>query len=175
MGFYAGMLGGLLALTASLGTLPAEAKTLTFHAVLDGKSGPNPTGSAASGTARISIDTKRQRVSVDLTVDGITIDALWDKLVASPIGPIHLHKYATAAGGDSVLVLPLPYGADYRATRHGLRVTMKGYDYAAGAKLLKSDLTFDAFVAAMRDGLVILNVHTDAFNPGEISGRVAGT
>jgi hypothetical protein len=71
------------------------------------------------------------------------------------------------------LVLPLPYGADYRGTKHGLRVTMKGYDYDAGAKLLKSDLTFDAFVAAMRGGLVILNVHTDAFNPGEISGRVA--
>jgi hypothetical protein len=72
-----------------------------------------------------------------------------------------------------VLVLPLPYGADYRATRSGLRVTMKDYDYTAGAALLKSTLTFDEFVAAMKSGLVILNVHTDAFHPGEISGKVA--
>jgi len=26
--------------------------------------------------------------------------------------------------------------------------------------------------AALRSGLIVLNVHTDAFNPGEISGRV---
>jgi hypothetical protein len=49
---------------------------------------------------------------------------------------------------------------------------MKDYDYRAGAKLVGSTLTFDEFVAAMRSGLVILNVHTDKHNPGEISGRV---
>jgi hypothetical protein len=71
-----------------------------------------------------------------------------------------------------VLVLPLPYGANYHATAHGLRVRMKDYDYTTGAKLLNSDLSFDAFVAAMQSGLVILNVHTEKFNPGEISGAV---
>jgi hypothetical protein len=166
------MLGALITL-AGLAAAPAQAETLTFHAALDGKSGAEPTGSAATGKARIRVDTKRRLVSVDMNVDGITIDALWDNLVAAPIGPIHFHKYATAAGGDSVLVLPLPYGADYHATKRGLRVTMKDYDYAAGAKLLKSTLSFDDFVAAMRSGLVILNVHTDKFNPGEISGKVA--
>jgi hypothetical protein len=99
---------------------------------------------------------------------------LWDKLVAAPIGPIHLHKYATAAGGDSVLVLPLPYGSNYKAAKSGMRVTTTHYDYAAGAALLKSNLTFADFVAAMRGGLIVLNIHTDAFNPGEISGRVGG-
>jgi hypothetical protein len=99
---------------------------------------------------------------------------LWDKLVAAPIGPVHLHKYATAAGGDSVLVVPMPYGPTYRATARGMRLTTKDYDYAAGAKLLSSSLTFDDFVAAMKGGLIVLNVHTDAFNPGEISGRVGG-
>ncbi|HEX8535256.1 MAG TPA: CHRD domain-containing protein [Allosphingosinicella sp.] len=166
------MLGALLTLAGLIASAPAQAEILTFHARLDGKYGAEPTGSAATGKARIKVDTERKRVSVEMDVDGITTDALWDKLVAAPIGPIHFHKYATPAGGDSVLVLPLPYGADYRATKKGLRVTMKDYDYEAGARLLKSTLTFDDFVAAMRSGLVILNVHTDAFNPGEISGRV---
>jgi hypothetical protein len=165
------MLGTLLA-AAAFAAAPAQAEILTFHAKLDGKYGSEPTGSAATAKARIRVDTERRRVSLDLDVDGITTDNLWDKLVAAPIGPIHFHKYATPEGGASVLVLPLPYGADYKATKRGLRVTMKDYDYVAGAKLLNSTLTFDDFVAALRGGLVILNIHTDAHNPGEISGRV---
>ncbi|HEX8301630.1 CHRD domain-containing protein [Sphingomonas sp.] len=164
---------GAFALAACLSAAPAGAQTLTFHAKLDGKYGDNPTGSAATGTARVTVDTAAKTVSVDLEVDGIRIDALWDTLVAAPIGPVHFHKYASAAGGASALALPLPYGADYRATERGLRVTTKDYDYVAGAALLKSGLAFEDFVAAMRGGLVILNVHTDAFNSGEISGRIA--
>jgi hypothetical protein len=71
-----------------------------------------------------------------------------------------------------VLALPLPYGATYTATADGFHVVMKDYDYAAGAKLLNSTLSFDDFVAAMKDGKVVLNVHTDKFNPGEIGGVV---
>lgn len=164
---------GLVVLGAGLGGGHAQAEVLAFHATLDGKYGANPTNSAATGKARVAVDTVRRRVSVDIRLDGITIEALADALVAAPIGPIHLHKYATLEGGDSVLAVPVPYGADYRVTRTGLRVIMKAYDYDAGARLLKSTLTFEDFVAAMRSGLIVLNVHTDAFNPGEISGRVA--
>jgi hypothetical protein len=165
----------LLAATAALlaAPFPAAAEILKFHVVLDGKSGPEPTGSAATGTAHVTVDTDRKRVSVDLAVEGITVDDLWDKLVAAPIGPIHFHKYASAApGSQSALALPLPFGPDYQATAHGLTVTMRDYDYAAGAALLNSTLGFDDFVAAMKGGLVVLNVHTDKFNPGEISGTV---
>ncbi len=156
----------------SLSPAPAHAEVLKFHAVLDGRYGAEPTGSAATGRAKIRIDTRTRLVSVDLDVQGITVDDLWDKLVAAPIGPIHFHKYATAAGGDSVLALPLPYGPNYRATPKGLHVTMKDYDYAAGAALLKSTLSFDDFVKSMKGGLIVLNVHSDKFNPGEISGLV---
>jgi hypothetical protein len=164
---------GIAALIAiALAAAPAGAKILTFHAMLDGKTGDAPTGSDATGKAKIRVDDVRKLVSVDMVVDGITIPQLWAKLVAAPIGPIHFHKYATAAGGASVLALPLPFGATYHSTPHGLRVTMTKYDYAAGAKLLNSTLSFEDFVAAMKGGLVILNVHTDKFNPGEISGKV---
>jgi hypothetical protein len=162
----------LLALAAGAAPPPASAKILKFHAALDGRYGTDPTGSAATGRAAVRVDTVTRRVSVDLKVAGITVDQLWDKLVAAPIGPIHFHKYATAAGGDSVLALPLPYGANYHSTPAGLRVTMKDYDYVTGAALLKSTLSFDDFVAGMQSGLIVLNVHTDKFNPGEISGLV---
>ena len=160
------------AIAGAVTPVAAYAEVLKFHATLDGKYGPAPTGSTATGKASIRVDTVTRRVSVDLGVDGITIDNLWDQLVTAPIGPIHFHKYATAAGGDSVLALPLPFGADYRATPRGLHVAMKDYDYVTGAGLLKSTLSFDDFVAGMREGLIILNVHTDKFNPGEISGIV---
>lgn len=150
----------------------ARAEVLTFRAALDGKSGAEATGSAATGSARIKVDTVSRRVSVDLAVRGITVEALWDKLVAAPIGPVHFHKYASAASRTSVLVLPLPYGADYRATRTGMRLRMEDFDYGARAGLLRPALPFDDFVAALRSGLVVLNVHTDAFNPGEIGGPV---
>ena len=49
--------------------------------------------------------------------------------------------------------------------------TMGGYGWIS----LTTDYgTFDGFVAAMQGGLIVLNIHTDAFNPGEISGRVGG-
>ena len=164
----------LLTIAAVVSAAPAQAKTLTFNVALDGKYGSAPTGSSATGKALIRVDTERRTISLDLTVDGIAPDALWDKLVAAPIGPVHLHKYATAAGGDSVLVVPFPFGPDYKATRTGMSLTAKGRDYAAGAALLKSGLSFEDFVVAMQGGLIVLNIHTDAFNPGEISGRVGG-
>lgn len=164
----------LLAIAGVVSAAPAQAEILTFHVALDGRYGSAPTGSAATGNAQIRVDSERRTISLDLTVDGITPDALWDKLVAAPIGPVHLHRYATVAGGDSVLVVPFPFGPDYQAAGNGMRVTAKDYDYAAGAALLRSGLSFEDFVAAMRGGLIVLNIHTDAFNPGEISGRVGG-
>ena len=160
-----------LAATA-LAPAPAFAKTLKFNVALDGKYGKEPTGSAATGRAKVRVDTVAKRVSVDMDVAGITVDQLWDTLVAAPIGPIHFHKYATAAGGDSVLALPLPYGGDYSATPRGIRVKMRDYDYVAGAKIVGSTLSFEDFVAGMQSGLIVLNVHTDKHNPGEISGLV---
>jgi hypothetical protein len=164
----------LLAIAGVISTAPAQAETLKFNVALDGKYGSAPTGSTATGQAQIRVDTERRTVSLDLTVQGITQEDLWDKLVAAPIGPVHLHKYATASGGDSVLVVPFPFGPDYAAVGNGIRLTARDRDYAAAAALLKSDLSFEDFVAAMRSGLIVLNVHTDAFNPGEISGRVGG-
>ena len=166
------LLSALTLGAASITAAPLAARTLAFHAVLVGNAGSTQTGSTATGKARVRVDTARQRVSVDLAVTGLTIDDLWDNLVAKPAGPIHFHEYP-AGGGDATLVLPLPFGATYHKTATGFRVEMKDYDYAAGAKVLGSTTTFDTFVASLQAGRVILNVHTDRFNGGEISGTVA--
>ena len=76
------------------------------------------------------------------------------------------------AGGDSELALPIPFGLGYLPTPTGMHVTLKDYDYDKGAALLKSTLTFDDFVAGLDEGLIVLNIHTDKSNPGEISGLV---
>lgn len=161
---------------------PASAEILKFHANLDGKYGSEPTGSSATGHASIKIDTVTKRMSVDLRVQGITVDQLWTKLVAKPIGPIHFHEYnmpampgmagMSGAGGSAMLALPLPYGPSYQATNGGLHVKMKNFDYAADAALVDAHLSFDDFLAGIRNGLIVLNIHTNKFNPGEISGLV---
>ncbi|QDZ06697.1 CHRD domain-containing protein [Sphingomonas panacisoli] len=148
---------------------PAAAKTLTFNATLTGIAPPTTTGSPARGKAVIKVDMATKKVSVDLDVTGITLDQLNDGLVAKPIGPIHFHVYRTA--DDVELILPLPYGPNYKATPKGFHVTVRGYDYEAGAKLLNTGATFDEFVNGMRSQRVVLNIHTDKFPDGEISGK----
>jgi hypothetical protein len=160
----------VLLLAATSGT----AETRRYHVRLDGASMLTPTGSSATGTAKVVVDTERQRVSVDLRINGIATDDLWKTLVAKPIGPVHFHKYGSHVhhADDVVLILPLPYGPTYHPTAHGFRVVMKDYDYAAGAKLLGSLAPFADFVSAMDEGKVVLNVHTETFHDGEIAGLV---
>jgi len=160
----------LTAVTAIAIATPAAARTESFHAALDGTAIPTTTGSPAHGRVTVKVDTKSQRVSVELDVQGITLDQLNDALVAKPIGPVHFHQYRTA--DDVEAVLPVPYGANYRATRTGFHVSMRDYSYAEGAKLLNDQDTFEEFVDALNAGKIVINIHTDKFPDGEISGKV---
>ena len=162
--------------SASLIAAKAPGRTERFTADLRGDQPPANTGSTATGKARIAVDMDAQTVDLDLDVVGLRIDQLWDRLVRAPIGPIHFHHYGSmhhASDDPAVsLVLPAPFGPSYAATSTGFKVTMRGFSYAAGAALLKSDKSFDDFMASMRMGMVALNVHTNAFTDGEINGAV---
>lgn len=160
----------LTAVAAVAIATPAAAKTESFRATLDGTAIPTTTGSPAHGKVTVKVDTKSQRVSVELDVQGITLDQLNDALVAKPIGPVHFHQYRSADDVDAVL--PVPYGANYRATKNGFHVSMRNYSYAEGAKLLNDQDTFEEFVNALNAGKIVINVHTDKFPDGEISGKV---
>lgn len=161
-------LPAIVAAVAAAG--PAAAKTQSYRATLDGTASTSPTGSPARGKAVIKVDTKSQRVSVEIDVTGIALDQLNKALVAKPIGPVHFHQYRSADDVDAVL--PVPYGANYRATKNGFHVSMRNYSYAEGAKLLNDQDTFEEFVDALNAGKIVINVHTDKFPDGEISGKV---
>ena len=49
---------------------------------------------------------------------------------------------------------------------------MRDYAYADGAKLIDNSDSFQDFVDAMNAGRIVLNIHTDRFPNGEISGKV---
>jgi hypothetical protein len=151
---------------------PVAAKTFSFRATLGGTRPPTITGSPASGSARIRVDTAANRVSIDLDVTGITLDQLNAVLAAQPNGPVGFYQYHTA--DDVEPILPLPYGAAYRATPGGFRLTLRDFDYAKGTKLSGSSVSIDDFVTAMRAGKIVLTVHSDKFTDGAISGATVG-
>jgi hypothetical protein len=163
------------AILSAMLNFAAQAETLTFHAKLTGEALSSKTGSKATGQATLSVDTMRQTVSLDLDVTGITLDGLWDQVVAAPIGPIHLHHYSQPDHSNAAgvtLVMPVPFGPAYKAKKGGFRVTTTNYPYADGAALVESKMPFDQFVASLEGGDVVLNIHTDKFNDGEISGVI---
>lgn len=162
-------MAGLVAVSL-LGAAPAFAGEKVFTASLSAEGDTAQTGSRARGAARIVVDTDARTVDMTIDVTGLKVADLWDRLVEAPVGPIHLHNYL--ASGDVVLVLPAPFGSGYADTAKGFSVAVRDYDYAAGATLLKSSLSFEGFMTAMAAGSVVLNIHTDRFSNGEISGRV---
>jgi CHRD domain len=164
-----------LLIGTALYAAPVSAKIVEYRAELNGQSQTISTGSSARASARISVDTIKKTVSIKLDVVGLSVDALWDRLVKAPIGPIHLHQYANgdlADAGSSELAFPLTYGPSYKPTRDGFRVLTGTLDYAKAVAPLAQSISFDAFVAALEKGTVVLNIHTDAFNGGEINGLV---
>lgn len=163
------------ALAALLSAATASAKIVEYRAELNGQSATISTGSPARANAMISVDTTRKTVAVEMDVVGLSMDALWDNLVSAPIGPMHLHQYANgdlADANSSELAFPLPFGPSYSPTPNGFRVRTGSLDYAGAVAPLPHSISFDAFVAALEKGTVILNIHTDAFNGGEVNGLV---
>ena len=160
---------------AALSSAPVSAKPVLYSAALNGQSKTISTGSSARGTATIAVDMATKTVAVTLNITGLSVDALWDKLVKAPIGPIHLHQYANgnlADAGASELAFPLPYGKSYKPTSKGFRVTTGALPYAKAVAPLGQQASFETFVAALEKGTVVVNVHTDAFNEGVINGAV---
>lgn len=141
-----------------------------FDAQLSGHRFPTETGSAAAGRATLTVDEPAGTVALELRVHGIALDGLWKQLVAKPIGPMHLHLYLPDGNVD--LIMPFPYGPAYVATTDGFEVRLAGQRYEDAAKLVGSARTLGEFVAALRGSHAYLNLHTEAFNDGEISGHV---
>jgi hypothetical protein len=159
----------------ALFSVPAQAKIVEYRADLNGQSNTINTGSTARAGAQIIVDTAQQTVAIRLDVKGLPLGALWDTLVKAPIGPIHLHQYANndlANAGNSELAFPLVFGPNYKPTRDGFRVRTDALDYAKAVAPLAGKMTFESFVAALDKGTVVMNIHTDKHQGGEINGLV---
>ncbi len=159
----------LAAAAAAVFAAPAYATQLHYTATLAGNQYPTTTGSAAAGTATIDIDTDTQTINAHITITGLKFDDLSHHLAHSRMGPMHLHRYQ---GDDVTLILPFPFDAAYTETADGFTVTEQNYPYADGADRTGSHLTFEQFVAALATDPIYLNVHTQRFGDGEISGRL---
>lgn len=149
----------------------AHAERLQYSAQLNGNQTPTITGSTATGSALVTVDTAAQSVDVALEVTGVGLEALYDHVIHMGVGPVHLHLYA--ANGDISLLVPFPYGAVYAETPAGFRLEATGVAYAENAARVGSSLSFEQFVATLGSDFVYLNIHTDAFPDGEISGQLA--
>lgn len=159
-----------IALAVLAAAAPAWSAEVVFTAALRGDMEPTNTGSRAAGDAKIVVDTATQTVDVDLKVTGIGFKDFFDQIHHAPVGPIHMHHYA--ANGDVTLIMPFPMGSIYAETKDGFTVTVRDYPYATGAKIVATPLSFDQFLAALKAGIVVMNIHTDKFNEGEISGKI---
>jgi hypothetical protein len=162
----------LIFAVAALGacaSTPAQATQIYYTATLNGHQEPTNTGSAATGMARIDIDTATQTVDAQIEIRGLPMSALAAHLSHSPMGPMHLHRYQ---GDDVTLILPFPRGASYVETADGFTVTVHHYAYADGAAIVQSGLSFDQFLTALDHDPIFLNIHTEHFGDGEISGRL---
>ncbi|MEQ1497757.1 MAG: CHRD domain-containing protein [Novosphingobium sp.] len=158
----------LLAGTAQSTAAPGET-VARFEAELSGNAFPDITGSLATGHAVLILHPDRQTVDIDLDVTGLNSDALWDRLVAAPVGPTHIHLYSP--DGDAVLIMAFPFGEAYSNTARGLRLRAKDIGYADNAALVNSARSFADFTSALRSGNAYFNIHTDMFNDGEIAGK----
>ena len=166
----------LAGLALAAGAAPAFAHDLAFAATLRGDKAPTITGSKATGTARIVVHTHTQTVDIAMDVSGLGVDDLSRGLRPSPMGPIHLHLYGGtdhSPQANAALVFPLPYGTTYAPSATGFAVRMTAMPYAKGAALVNTQTSFADFVAALQSGKVVLNIHTNRFGDGEISGDVA--
>lgn len=173
-GRVAGACGIALGL-ALLAAQPAAAKDLKFNAALSGDKEPTVTGSKATARAVILVDTEKQTVDLRIYANGLTVDQLSNSLRGAPMGPIHLHIYGGHDhnhAADAELLFPAPYGPSYSGGQDSFQVETGKVAYATGAGLVRSKVAFADFVNSLQGGRVVLNIHTNKFSDGEISGDV---
>jgi hypothetical protein len=147
---------------------PAFAAQQTYTADLSGVHEPTNTNSTATGTATFVIDTDAQIIDAQIEIHGLKFDDLAHHLAHSRMGPIHLHQYKD--NGDVELIVPFPFGDTYAETADGFTVTVHHYSYPDGQTVLGSNIPFEALLASLAQGKILLNVHTQRFGDGEISG-----
>ena len=155
------------AIGASTGIAAAKSYTAFLN---DDQTVPSFT-SSATGTATLFVDEADETLDFSLSVTGISLDDLWDTLVAAPVGPLHLHNNVVGATGP--IVIPFAFGPTYTNTADGFELTVMDYAFADAIALSGAAVTFAEFVAGLDAEAYYANIHTDFANPGEIRGQLS--
>lgn len=152
---------------------PVMASQLSHYtAYLDGSQQVPANESKATGKAKLTVNSHDQTLSFRLSVMGIHTSDLYDTLVSSLLGPLHLHE--AAVGLNGAISIPFAFNTtDYVDTEKGFELRVKNYAYSDALSLLGSTQSFTDFVAGLNEGGVYVNVHTDAYTGGEIRGQLA--
>ena len=159
-----------LLMSAALLTMPtAFGSIIVYDATLNGSMG---SGSAATGTAMVTIDTTANTMAVDLAFSGLT----------SGTTAAHIHCCTSAPGtGTAAPATPLPYFP-------GFPIGVTSGTYSDLFDLTSTSAYNSAFISAsggtaadaetallagMAAGDAYVNIHTTNFPGGEISGFLA--
>ncbi|MCC6968641.1 MAG: CHRD domain-containing protein [Phycisphaerales bacterium] len=160
----------LIAATTLAATgVAANAHILPYFAVLDGPQVVDPTESLATGAASIGYDHHGFSVEVKLYLEGIGLDDL------AGDGPndtsIHIHK--APLGENGPLVVDLGWWStttlvEYEPKR--LFAHWRGVFIGGEQGQLWSDFIDNQ--NALYDGLLYIDIHTNAYADGEIRGQI---
>lgn len=113
-----------------------------------------PDGYAGAGSASVVISDDESQIEVELTFDGLT---------GAPSGS-HIHYGAEGAAGPVIFPLDHTGGSPINQTLTEADFTAP--DPGQGPQ------TYAEALAAIRDGMTYINVHTEANPPGEIRGQI---
>ena len=129
----------------------------------DGNFVPGGTETDATGRLTVSFDAGFTKVTVNLKVEGLV----------GAFGAAHLHCGLAGQNGPVAFGLNNPGPLDFDGQR--IRGELTNADFSGGdcEPLVGRPINNIAALAfAMREGLIYVNVHTDAFPPGEIRGQL---
>lgn len=110
-------------------------------------------GSAAAGTATVTVSADNSKIDVNLTYSGLSGNAT----------NAHIHVGAVGASGAFVLPFGEPFASPIVRT-----LTATNYNAAAAG----APASFPAFVELLKAGGSYVNVHTAACAPGEIRAQI---
>lgn len=158
--------------TAGLFAGAAQAATFSFEADLDAAQSIPAATSMATGTATVSVDDVAQTIDLALNVTGLSLDDLWDDLVAAPGGPVHFHD--GVAGTTGPIAIPFAFSpSTYSDTATGFSLNVSDYSYSDAVAISGFGEDFDSFLTGLTAGEYYINIHTDTFNAGEIRGQIS--
>lgn len=158
-----------LVATISLLVAPTASAVTIFNAVIDGIQEVPPNGSAASGTASLTLNDTQDRLTISIQLTGIDLDGNQTGDPGDDLTIAHIHRAAFGANGPVVFGFVGP-NSDLNGDLviDALAGTIvSAWDANEGA-----GTTLAAELANLFAGGLYINIHTSDFPGGEIRGQI---